>query len=144
MFKPNVNALVPAAMTPSSASANVDPITGWPANGISPPRPKMRSLMSVPGRSAGNTNVASEKLVSRVMAAIASVGESLGIEEDRELVAGERAVGEDVVLQEPAAIGDRGTSEGLSARRRGPGRDRESAGQTQPRAAREGRHAHGA
>ena len=72
MFNPNVNALVPAVMTPSSARANVDPMTGWPAKGISPPRPKMRSLISVPGRSAGNTNVASEKLVSRVMTAIAS------------------------------------------------------------------------
>ena len=71
-------------------------------------------------------------------------GQSLGIEEDRQLVAGERAIGEDVVLQEPAAIGDRGASEGLSASGGAPSRDCETPGQAQPRTAREGPHAHGA
>ena len=73
MFRPKVNVLVPAAITPSSARAKAEPITGCPAKGISPPRPKMRSLMSVPGCSAAVTNVASEKLVSRVIAAMVSV-----------------------------------------------------------------------
>ena len=50
MPSPNMNSRAARRRSrPSSASANVDPITGCPANGISPPRPKMRSRMSVPG-----------------------------------------------------------------------------------------------
>ena len=51
-------------MTPSCASANVLPITGWPAIGSSLPGVKIRMRISVSGRSAGKMNVLSEKFIS--------------------------------------------------------------------------------
>ena len=66
-------------MTPSSARAKAEPITGWPANGISlPARPKMRRRRSVPAASAGSANVHSEKFISRVIADMASVARPCG------------------------------------------------------------------
>ncbi len=70
MPSPKVNSLRPGAITPSSASAKVDPITGCPANCISLAGPKMRSRTSVPATSAGWTKVHSENFVSRVIACI--------------------------------------------------------------------------
>ena len=65
-------------MTPSADSANVLPITGWPAIGSSSPGVKIRMRMS-PAFSRGKTNVHSEKFISRVMACIISVGIEPGV-----------------------------------------------------------------
>ena len=65
-------------MSPESASANVDPITGWPANGISPPGEKIRRRTSVPACSGGKTNVHSENFVSRVIACMAAASSPFG------------------------------------------------------------------
>ena len=62
MFKPKTNASEPGRMTPVCASANVLPIVGWPAIGISFTGVKMRMRMSVPDCSDGRTNVLSEKI----------------------------------------------------------------------------------
>ena len=57
-------------MTPVRASANVVPMVGWPAIGSSSPIVKMRMRTSVSCRSAGSTNVVSEKFISFAIACI--------------------------------------------------------------------------
>ena len=59
-------------MTPARASANVVPMVGWPAIGISSPGVKIRMRTSVPGVSGGSTNVVSEKFISFAIACIVS------------------------------------------------------------------------
>ena len=60
-------------MTPVCASANVLPIVGCPAIGISFIGVKMRMRMSVSDRSAGRMNVLSEKFISRASRCILAV-----------------------------------------------------------------------
>jgi hypothetical protein len=55
------------------ASANVLPIVGWPAIGISTYGVKMRMRTSVPGASDGKMNVLSEKFISRAMRCMRAV-----------------------------------------------------------------------
>ena len=62
----------PRAIVPSAASANVEPIVGWPAIGSSSPGVKIRIFTSPP-RSGGKMKVHSEKFISRVIACIISV-----------------------------------------------------------------------
>ncbi len=71
--RPNTKLPWPGLMTPSSASAKVLPITGWPAIGNSVPGVKMRIRTPVPAASAGRMKVDSEKFISLVMACICSV-----------------------------------------------------------------------
>ena len=49
MLRPNTKRVAPGVITPVCASANVLPIVGWPAIGISLQGVKMRIRMSVPG-----------------------------------------------------------------------------------------------
>jgi energy-coupling factor transporter ATP-binding protein EcfA2 len=74
MPQPKVNRCRPGSIAPLRASANVVPIVGWPAVGSSSPGVKMRRRASVPGCSAGSTNVVSEKFISFAIACIVSVG----------------------------------------------------------------------
>ena len=68
-----MNRGVPGVMTPDSASANVLPIVGCPAIGISDAGVKIRIRMSVPAHSTGRMNVLSEKFISRAMRCIVAV-----------------------------------------------------------------------
>ena len=86
-------------MTPLRASANVLPMVGWPAIGSSAPGVKMRIRTSVSGRSGGSTNVVSEKFISLAIACIVLGRQAAAVEKDRQLVAAEHAIGEDVVVQ---------------------------------------------
>ena len=60
---------------------------------------KIRIRTSVPGFSAGSRNVVSEKFISLAIACIVSPRQPAAVEEDRELVAPEEVVGEDVVVK---------------------------------------------
>ncbi len=80
----------PGAIVPSAASANVEPIVGWPAIGSSSPGVKMRILMSPP-RSGGKMNVHSEKFISRVIACMVCGVDRARFREYRELISFERA-----------------------------------------------------
>ena len=55
-------------------------------------------------------NVLSEKFISRASACIALGGQAAAVEEDGELIAGERLVGEDVVVKIGRATGSRSES----------------------------------
>ena len=59
--------------SPRAASTCAVPTVGCPANGSSPPGVKIRTFRVLSGSSAGRTNVVSEKLNSRAMAAISPV-----------------------------------------------------------------------
>ena len=86
-------------MTPARTSANVVPMVGCPAIGISSPGVKIRMRTSVSGVSGGSTKVVSEKFISLAIACIVSVGQAAAVEEDGELVAAEQAIGEDVEVK---------------------------------------------
>ena len=73
MPRPKTKRSRPRSITPARASANVVPIVGCPAIGSSSPGVKIRIRASVPGRSAGSTNVVSEKFISFAIACIVSV-----------------------------------------------------------------------
>ncbi len=90
---------VPPRSSPSSASANVDPIVGCPAIGSSSAGVKMR-IRTSPVPSAGKTKVDSEKFISAAIRCIKR-GRDVArwLQKDRELVALERRVGEDVVVE---------------------------------------------
>ena len=72
MPRPSVARGASGSMRPSRASANVVPMVGWPAIGNSSPGVKIRTRASVPGVSAANTNVVSEKFISRAIRCIVS------------------------------------------------------------------------
>ena len=99
MFRPNTKRGAPGRMTPVCASANVLPIVGCPAIGISIVGVKMRMRMSVSGRSAGRMNVLSEKFISRAMRCICCRVDAARIGEHGELIAEQRVAGEDVVVK---------------------------------------------
>ena len=73
MLRPKTKRFALFLITPLCASANVLPIVGWPAIGISLNGVKMRIRMSVSGRSFGRMNVLSEKFISRAMACMCAV-----------------------------------------------------------------------
>ena len=75
------------------------PIVGCPAIGSSSPGVKIRMRTSVPGRSGGSTNVVSEKFISLAIACIVSADSPRPSRNDRELVAAEEMIGEDVVVK---------------------------------------------
>ena len=99
MFNPNTQSLRPTAMAPSRASANVLPTTGWPAIGISVPGVKMRMRTSVSGRSAwrDERRFCKADLAGDLLHGLRRKARRL--RKDRELVAAEPAVGEDVVVR---------------------------------------------
>ena len=77
------------------------PIVGCPAIGSSSPGVKIRTRTSVSARSAGSTNVVSEKFISLAIACIVAGARPRAVEEHRELIAAEEVVGEDVEMQIP-------------------------------------------
>ncbi len=70
MFKPYTQSCRPPRIAPDRASANVLPMTGCPAIGISEPGVKMRIRVSVAPSSGAVTNVVSANPISRAICCI--------------------------------------------------------------------------